>query len=361
MQLQLGEEICLADDIPHHDASKQEFVPPLLTDIWVCNVMQTANAYEKATVASIVIDSGDTSSVCYIELLRHQFESAIPMLTGTGRKFRLGDGRIPQSRGKVISPGNTSMLTWEEGKAADTPFGIQTSAEIAEARIPLLLSLRDWREMSAVLDLGSQQMQVKGVGSIKVNVSQTGHLDLPFDFPLEKCRVDETETQKVYPVQGEGEGFWISEQIRRLHLHLGRASVSYMKEMVHRFTRPTRMKDINAVFKSCACWGRRIKISNIIANSHVSRPPGLSIFMDIMYLEEKTRHGRPHLMILDSFSRFTPCSEANSMRLIYGRYDQFSAIEHGQLQPTDILSHEESVRQNHLMLTMKARNAMIFS
>ena len=47
------------------------------------------------------------------------------------------------------------------------------------------------------------------------------------------------------------------------------------------------------------------------------------------------------------------------MKLVYGRCDYFSAIEHGQLQPAAILSHEESVRQEHLILTLKARNAVI--
>ena len=62
-RMQIEEAVCFADDMPYPDVSEQEFDSPLLTDIWARNVMQTVNTDARTTVASIVIDSGATSSV----------------------------------------------------------------------------------------------------------------------------------------------------------------------------------------------------------------------------------------------------------------------------------------------------------
>ena len=43
--------------------------------------------------------------------------------------------------------------------------------------------------MASVLDFEPHQMLVKGVGSIQLGISKTGHLELPFDFEKAKCRV----------------------------------------------------------------------------------------------------------------------------------------------------------------------------
>ena len=73
--------------------------------------------------------------------MRHQFGHVIPFLADAGRKFRFGDGRIPPICGKVVFSGNTLVQTMKDGNPVYVPYEIHISSEVAEARIPFLLSL----------------------------------------------------------------------------------------------------------------------------------------------------------------------------------------------------------------------------
>ena len=65
---------------------------------------------------------------------------------------------------------------------------------------------------------------------------------------------------------------------------------------------------------ACPCWNDRAGVSKSLANTHLSIFPGFSIFIDISCLREKTRHDRPCLTAMDSFSRFTTCAQIHSIR-----------------------------------------------
>ena len=167
--------------------------PDQFLDDLICVCSATYDAYlaGRANLTSMVLDTGATSSVCSVQLIRQYSPHILPQLKPTGKSFRFGDSSKFGSLGRIfvknkISIQETSTMHNGMGKTTEILISLTFIAEVVGAHIPFLLSREALARMNGQLSFATTTLTIKDVGTLQLTGNVDGRLILPFDLHTAK-------------------------------------------------------------------------------------------------------------------------------------------------------------------------------
>ena len=283
--------------------------------IFVCSAYETLLFTHKTDLASIVLDTGATSSVCSIDLVKMHFPLLMSKIRPSGKSFRFGDEKKFPSLGRVCFKNSLNIIDVDINDSGNTTSRkkclVELAAELVDASIPFLLSREALAKMSANICFKKQTMCIHKMGSIQLSENHAGHLILPFDIASSSCRIYAVDEEDVFPAVSTTD--LSVEELKKLHYHLGHATLPSMLNTLKASKKSFRQDDLLQVFRECTCSNSRPRISSSVAHSHRAPFPGYLIYIDIVYLQPGTGHDFPYLFVIDGFSRFVSCILAESL------------------------------------------------
>ena len=305
---------------PDDAQSQSEF---LLGDlIFVCSEYTQRRANTTHTnVPDIIIDTGASASVCSLSMVTEYFPTALSALTPSKRSFRFGDSRTFSIMGIIYLSNKVALSPTKLLNADTTPsetldhVWITLKFDVVDATIPCLLSREALFRMNAPINFNNRSIEILNRGRMMFRESKAGHILSPFDIASASGVAQEKSLINVFAAVGSSEDTVLTaEQLTKLHIRLGHAPLTSMTSTLKAAGRTADMTIIEAIIAKCGCYNARSVVGHGIANTHRSPFPGYSVYLDVVYLKERSRHDHPFLSLLDGFSRFVACCPARTIR-----------------------------------------------
>ena len=242
------------------------------------------------TELNLIIDSGDTATVCGIAWIRAWCNSSTieTKLQTSNRMFKFGDSRRFKSLGCIELHGIVQVSD-RDGSITRKPLGITT--DVVDSMIPLLLSRRSLSLLSVSLDFAKNRLVFPDHQFIVLTVLAGGHLafeflcaELPRSNPLELvCALDSSIDSSAEDQPSSAMRLLDRKLFMRLHYQLGHCDAGSIK----------RLCDLNHVkfdlelarkwISECGC-DRDDRIPQCpIVSRHISSEPGEVLMCDISF------------------------------------------------------------------------------
>ena len=265
----------------------------------MCNVYSLSGP--NVDTNSIVIDSGESSSVCSTESINKVSPALLSKLDHGSRKFRFGDSRSFESVGTVLMRGTLPITMRCKRMVREAAMQL----DVINAQIPILLPRRTLPLMGEVINFTNCSLRLGNGDLIQLDEQKSGRMSLALDIsPFQSTGGNLIGEATIFAAEAVS---LTRSEIEKLHRHTGHADASILRQMIQNAGRIFGPDAIHEVIKNCPCVNSRARISPNIANRYLSHYPGFSAFLDIWYPKEGSGRKFPHLAVIDAVSRFLIC------------------------------------------------------
>ena len=133
--------------------------------------------------------------------------------------------------------------------------------------------------MKASINFKSLGMKIGEQVVAQLPMGDSGHIQLPFidHSTMLEPRTDDMQTEKIWAADEPGGKMSVGE-LQKVHRHLGHATVSPTKQILHSAKRRSQEEDSIEVVRKCGCSEMRSVKHASIANQHFPQHPGNSVF-----------------------------------------------------------------------------------